>query len=517
MKRLSGILMPMSSLPSPYGIGTMGKSAYEFADFVKASGQAYWQVLPLGPTGYGDSPYQSFSTFAGNPYYIDLDMLVEDGLLTKEDLEGINWGEDETHTDYGRIYESRYTVLRKAFANGRVKLENKIAHFLNENRHWLENYAIYMAVKAHFDMKPWTEWPDEEIRLHRPSGLQRYRSELREDVEFYIFMQYLFFDQWTKLRAYAHKIGVRFIGDVPIYVSLDSADVWSEPQFFQLDEENLPVEVAGVPPDQFTADGQLWGNPLYDWDAMERDGYGWWIRRIEGAGKLFDMIRIDHFRGFESYWSVPADETTAKNGKWRKGPGLKLVGMLGQWFNTLSFIAEDLGYVVPEVKQLREDSHWPGMSVLEFAFDPEGDNDYLPHNIRQDSICYMGTHDNDTALGWVDSLDEETLDFAKNYMHITEEEGWCWGMIRTGMATAAQLFVVQMQDLLELDGSARMNTPGKAAGNWQWRMKPGAATPELAKRLYDTTVLYRRTELPKKVKEEEPEETNEKKETVQEA
>ncbi len=500
--------MPMSSLPSPYGIGTMGKQAYRFVDFVKASGQKYWQLLPLGPTSYGDSPYASFSTFAGNPYFVDLDMLVEDGLLQKEDLAGINWGTNPEYVDYGKIYESRYRILRLAYHRGWGPLKDEICRFREENTGWLENYALYMAVKAHFGMVSWTEWPDEAIRLHKPEAIERYRRELAEDLHFYIFIQYLFFKQWKKLRAYAHMQGVEFIGDVPIYVALDSADVWSEPQYFQLDEENIPVEVSGVPPDQFTDDGQLWGNPLYNWDLMKKDGYGWWIRRIEGAQKLYDMIRIDHFRGFESYWSVPGGAKTAKDGKWRPGPGLSLVGMLGQWFHTLRFIAEDLGYVVPEVKKLREDSGWPGMCVLEFAFDADSDTDYLPHNCKYDSICYIGTHDNDTALGWVESTDAETIAFAKEYMHITEDEGWCWGMIRTGMSTASQLFVVQMQDVLELGGYARMNTPGNAAGNWQWRMKPDALTPELAKKLYHYTKIYRRLpsepEKPAKETEKEP-------------
>ncbi len=512
MKRLSGILMPMSSLPSPYGIGTMGKEAYRFVDFVKASGQKYWQLLPLGPTSYGDSPYASFSTFAGNPYYIDLDMLVEDGLLKEEDLAGINWGTNPEYVDYGKVYESRYTVLRKAFQNGWETLKPEIRAFREENRSWLENYALYMAVKANFGMISWTKWPDEEIRLHKEAAVRQYAEALKDNVDFYVFIQYLFFQQWEKLRAYAHEQGVEFIGDVPIYVALDSADVWSEPKYFQLDQDNIPIEVAGVPPDQFTDEGQLWGNPLYNWDVMKADGYGWWIRRIEGAKKLYDMIRIDHFRGFESYWAVPNGDKTAKNGKWRPGPGFSLVGMLGQWFFDLKFIAEDLGYVVPEVKKLREDSKWPGMCVLEFAFYPDSDSDYLPHNIRPDSICYMGTHDNDTALGWVESLDEESREFAREYMHITEDEGWCWGMIRTGMATSSQLFVVQMQDVLELGHYARMNTPGNAVGNWQWRMKEDALTDELAEKLYHYTELYRRLPEVPKVEVEEEEETEQQEE-----
>ena len=492
MDRCSGVLMAMSSLPSPYGIGTMGKSAYQFVDFLKAAGQKYWQLLPLGPTSYGDSPYSSFSTFAGNPYYVDLDMLVKEKLLKPAELKGLDWGRDETHVDYGRIYDLRFKVLRLAFQRGRESRAEEVAAFRKENASWLENYALYMAVKAHFGMRAWTEWPEEDIRLHRSAAVERYRAELAEDVDFHVFVQYLFFRQWKALRSYAHAKGVQFIGDIPIYVALDSADVWSEPRFFQLDEKNVPKEVAGVPPDAFTDDGQLWGNPLYDWDAMKADGYGWWIRRIEGAQKLYDVIRIDHFRGFESYWAVPYGETTAKNGRWRQGPSIGLVKVLTSWFNDLDFIAEDLGYITPEVRKLVADSGLPGMKIMQFSFDAHGDSDYLPHNCEENSVCYIGTHDNDTVLGWLKSTGRGDRAFAARYMHITDDEGWCWGMIRAGMATCSKLFVMQMQDLLELPGSCRMNTPGSVGANWQWRMRPGAADKYLAKKLRLYTKTFRR-------------------------
>ncbi|MBQ9249185.1 MAG: 4-alpha-glucanotransferase [Oscillospiraceae bacterium] len=491
MERCSGVLMPMSSLPSPYGIGTMGKSAYHFVDFLKAAGQKYWQLLPLCPTSHGDSPYSSFSTFAGNPYFIDLDLLIKDKLLRAKDLEGIEWGEDPQQTDYGRLYGARYVVLRRAFARGWDALGGEIAAFRRENA-WVENYALYMALKQHFQMLSWTEWPDEEIRMRRPAAVERYSALLRGEMDFQIFVQYLFFKQWSALRDYAHKKGVGFIGDIPIYVALDSADVWSEPQFFQLDENNVPKEVAGVPPDAFTADGQLWGNPLYDWDAMRADGYGWWIRRIDGAKKLYDVIRIDHFRGFESYWSVPYGEKTAINGKWKPGPGMGLVGVLTSWFNDLEFIAEDLGYITPGVRKLVEDSGMPGMKIMQFAFDAHDDSDYLPHNCQANSVCYIGTHDNDTVMGWLKGTRPVDRRFATRYMNITAEEGWCWGMIRAGMATSSRLFVVQMQDLLELPGSCRMNVPGKPEGNWRWRMLPGADSKELAKKLRQYTETFRR-------------------------
>ena len=491
MDRSSGVLMPMSSLPSPYGIGTMGKSAYQFVDFLKAAGQKYWQLLPLVPTSAGDSPYSSFSTFAGNPYFIDLDMLVRDKLLKEKELTGFAWGRDPEQVDYSCLYEQRPKLLRLAFERGKEKLSAEVEAFRRENA-WVENYALYMALKAHFDMLPWTEWPEEEIRLRRGDAVRRWTERLRGEIDYYIFVQFLFFRQWNRLREYAHKKGVKFIGDIPIYVALDSADVWSEPQFFQLDRDNVPKAVAGVPPDAFTADGQLWGNPLYDWDAMARDGFGWWIRRIEGAQKLYDVIRIDHFRGFESYWAVPYGETTARNGVWRKGPGMKLVGVLTQWFCDLDFIAEDLGYITPEVRKLVEDSGLPGMKIMEFSFDAHGDSDYLPHNCQANSVCYLGTHDNNTVMGWLKSIRKVDRDFAARYMHITEDEGWCWGMIRAGMASGSKLFVVQMQDLLELGAKARMNTPGVATGNWRWRMLPGAADKELAKKLLLYTRTFRR-------------------------
>ena len=492
MTRSSGILMPMSSLPSPYGIGTMGKAAYEFIDFLKAAGQKYWQLLPMGPTSYGDSPYASFSTFAGNPYFIDLDMLIEDGLLKKTDLKGIRWSVKKDRVDYGLIFQSRFKILRKAWQNGREALAEEIETFRRENAGWLEDYALFMAVKGKFNLASWTQWPDEDIRLHKPEAVEKYGRELKEEVDFYVFMQFLFFRQWEALRSYAREAGVQFIGDIPIYVAMDSADVWSAPQYFQLDGENVPTEVSGVPPDAFTEDGQLWGNPLYDWDAMAADGYGWWIRRIDGAKKIYDVIRIDHFRGLESYWAVPYGAETAKDGQWRPGPGMKLVGVLASWFHDLSFIAEDLGYVTPEVKALLADSGFPGMKILEFAFDAHGESDYLPHRCTQNSVCYMGTHDNDTVQGWLETMSEEDLDFASRYMHITEDEGWCWGLIRTGMATASNLFVVQMQDVLELPAGCRMNTPGTSSGNWQWRMLPGLLTEELAEKLLTYTKTFRR-------------------------
>jgi len=484
--------MPISSLPSPYGIGTLGKSAYQFVDFLKKSGQKYWQVLPLGPTSYGDSPYQALSSFAGNPYFIDLDLLIKDGLLKEEDLKDAWWYDRPDTVNYGSVYYYRYPVLRKAFAAADRKLKESIAEFRKENAAWLENYALYMAVKNNEGMKNWISWEDEDLRLHKEAAVRKYHELYKEEVDFWVFLQYEFYKQWNSLRDYAHKNGIKFIGDVPIYVAFDSADVWSEPKYFQLDDRNLPKKVSGVPPDAFTEDGQLWGNPLYDWDEMKKDGYGWWIRRIEGAGKLFDMIRIDHFRGFESYWAVPYGDKTAKNGAWVPGPGMDFVRVLRDWFCNIDFIAEDLGVITPEVAKLLKDSGFPGMKVLAFAFDSGSSNLYLPHNCTENSICYVGTHDNDTIKGWKKNSSRKTVKYAKEYLNISKEEGWNWGMIRAGMGTSSKLFVAQMQDVLELGADARMNTPGSAQGNWTWRMLPDAITPEITKKLRTYTERYGR-------------------------
>ena len=485
--------MAISSLPSPYGIGTLGKAAYDFIDFLSEAGQSWWQVLPAGQTSYGDSPYQSVSTYAGNPYFIDLDRLAEEGLLEENDLAGINWGDSDDRVDYGRLYENRYTVLRKAFERGRDRDREAQGRFAAMHQDWLPDYALFMAVKKHFDMKAWSEWPDEGIRLRHPEAIARYREELAEDVAFYTYLQFLFDRQWQAMRAYAREKGIGIIGDLPIYVPLDSADVWASPESFQLDEKNVPVEVAGVPPDYFSEDGQLWGNPLYNWDAMKADGYGWWIRRIGGAAALYDVLRIDHFRGLESYWAVPNGSETAKNGRWVKGPGMDLLRILIGWYPQVSFIAEDLGFLTPEVKQLLADSGFPGMKILEFAFDSREPSDYLPHNYSPHCICYAGTHDNATLMAWKDEADPDDITYAKEYLGLNDEEGFNWGIIRGGMSSVAELFITQMQDYLELGADARMNTPGVPSGNWQWRMTDGQITDGLTKHIAAMTKMYGRS------------------------
>ena len=462
-------------------------------DFLTEAGQSWWQLLPVGPTSYGDSPYQSFSTYAGNPYFVDLDLLVRDGLLKKEEIEARDWGRDPSRVDYAAISRSRFQLLQIAVDRGWERDADKVKAFSEKNAGWLPDYALFMALKRHFDMRAWTQWEDEDIRLRRPAAVERYQRELSEDIRLFTYIQYLFFRQWEALRTYAHKKGIGMIGDLPIYVAMDSADVWAEPDSFQLDERNIPKEVAGVPPDYFSEDGQLWGNPLYNWDAMKADGYGWWIRRVDGASRLYDILRIDHFRGLESYWAVPYGEPTAKNGRWIKGPGMNLVGVLKGWFSSLQFIAEDLGYLTPEVRQFLQDSGFPGMKVLEFAFDSREPSDYLPHTYTPNCVCYVGTHDNAPVMAWKDEADPDDVALAVRYLGLNQEEGFHWGMIRGGQSSVADLFIAQMQDYLGLGADSRMNTPGLLGGNWQWRLMPEQLDAMLAKRMAEIAWIYGRS------------------------
>lgn len=489
--RQSGILMHITSLPGPYGIGTMGKEAYRFVDFLHDAGQSCWQILPLSPTGFGDSPYQSLSSCAGNHYLIDLDLLVKENLLKKAEIQNIPWGENPGRVDFGAMYQYRTEVLKLAFR--RFTPNADFRDFVEKNENWLKDYALFMALKEHYSGSTWLDWP-EEIRLRQKDALDVQREELGETVGFHYFLQYKFFQQWNALRSYANERNIRIIGDIPIYVPLDSADVWADPELFQLDENRRPVKVAGCPPDGFTADGQLWGNPIYDWGKMAETGYGWWIRRLGAAAGLYDVIRIDHFRGFESYWAVPYGDATARNGQWVKGPGMDFFRMVRREFPNLPFIAEDLGFVTPEVRQLQVDSGYPGMKVLEFAFDSREGSDYLPHLYPADSICYTGTHDNVTLKQWFNEANAEDVAYAKAYLGLNRSEGYIWGMIRGGMGSVSRLFIAQMQDFLELGKEARMNLPGTVStDNWTWRAKKGFDSRKLAKKLYAVTKLYGRT------------------------
>lgn len=488
--RKSGILMHITSLPSPYGIGNMGKTAYEFVDFLCRAGQSYWQVLPLNPTGYGDSPYQAFSTFAGNPYLIDLDMLIREGLLKQEEADAVAWSRDEGRVDYGCMYENRSKVLRLAYERF---VPNEAFHaFVAENADWLEDYGLFMTLKEKYHGASWQSW-SMSLMLRIPEMLAGCREELQDAIRFHYFLQYKFFQQWTALRSYANQRGIKIIGDVPIYVPLDSVDVWSNPTLFQLDANGYPTAVAGCPPDSFTADGQLWGNPLYNWELMKKTGYAWWIRRLSAAAKMYDVVRLDHFRGFESYWAVPAGDKTAVGGAWQKGPGLDYVQAVRAALPDLSFIAEDLGFVTPEVRQLQLESGYPSMKVLQFAFDSREDADYLPHTYPENSVCYVGTHDNMTVVQWLQEAAPEDIALAKGYLGLNEEEGFAWGMIRGCMGSVSRLCVIQMQDYLELGASARMNFPGiLSSANWTWRARAGFLTEELTNRIYETTRKYGR-------------------------
>lgn len=490
MDRSSGILLPVSALPGPCGIGDLGADARDFIDFLAAAGQRYWQILPLNPPDGAHSPYLSASTFAGSTDLLSPEPFLARGALTAGEVRAIDWGADPMRVDYDRVYAGRTALWDAAFAREKASAAPALRAALAAEP-WLRDYCLYMAVKEEQGGAPWYAWP-QPLRDRSSAALAAALERLDDRVLLHAYLQTEFTRQWDAVRAYAHAHGVRIIGDLPMYVAPDSADVWAQPAQFRLDPDGQPSAVAGVPPDYFSADGQLWGNPLYRWDRMKADGFGWWIRRIGGAQKLYDVIRIDHFRGFESYWAIPYGETTAKKGRWVKGPGMSLVGVLTGWFRDLDFIAEDLGYPSPEVVQLLSDSGLPGMKVLEFAFDSRDPSDYLPHSCNFNSICYTGTHDNAPLALWRTEADKADIAFAKKYLGLNDEEGFNAGIIRGGMSCQSRLFVAQMQDYLGLGKGCRMNTPGTSSGNWQWRMLSGEASKKLAKSIHETTRIYGR-------------------------
>lgn len=490
-ERAAGILLPISSLPSPYGIGTLGEAAYQFVDFLKRAGQSYWQILPVGPTSYGDSPYQSFSAFAGNPYWIDPDLLVKEGLLCREDIEAFAWGSDPQAVDYQALYDFRFDLLRMAYRNSNHAAKKEFCEFCRDNDFWLEHYSKYMAIKKYFGEKSWEFWPD-AIRMCEAEALQKLCEELKDEICFWKFCQYHFYKQWNALKAYANRSGVRIIGDIPIYVALDSADVWAAKEEYQLDEEGKPICVAGVPPDEFSDDGQLWGNPLYRWEEMEKNGFTWWKLRMAHSAKLFDVIRIDHFIGVVRYYSVPASHTNAKHGKWKKGPGSKLIDAIDDVIGAAKLIAEDLGAVTPAVTRLRLRAGYPGMKLMEQAFDSGSQNGNLPHHFEHNCVVYGGTHDNDTLTGYFQRADAGVTAYAQKYLNCRTKRALPSAVIRAAYASVADLAVFQMQDFLGLDNRARMNRPSTVGGNWQWRLKPGVLTPKLAKEIYDLTCTYGR-------------------------
>ena len=489
--RASGVLMHISSLPSPHGIGTMGAAAREFVDFLHAAGQRYWQILPICPTSYGDSPYQSFSTFAGNPYLIDLDLLESQGLLRREEYETIDWESTPDRVNYGALYRKRWDVLRKACDRLLQDPPPAYGAFYEENAFWLPDYALFMALKDEHDGRAWTEW-EPELRRRDTAALDAARARCAGAIGFWQAVQYLFFAQWRALKQYANDRGVLIIGDLPIYVSADSVDVWSAPEAFQLGEDLLPTEVAGCPPDGFSATGQLWGNPLYNWDAMAQDGYAWWVRRIRVLCNTYDVLRIDHFRGFAGYYAIPYGSTDACNGRWRTGPGIELFRAVERALGKQAIIAEDLGFLTDDVRALLKESGYPGMKVLEFAFDSRDGGDYLPHTYTRHCVVYTGTHDNEPVNGWFDTAPEADTLRAVDYLKLTREEGYHWGMMRSAWASVADLAVVQAQDLLGLGHEARMNVPSTLGTNWCWRALPGVFDDALAQKVRHHMELYGR-------------------------
>ena len=491
--------MPVFSLPSKYGIGCFSKEAYKFVDKLKKAGQSCWQILPLGPTGYGDSPYQSFSTFAGNPYYIDLKTLIKEGLLTKKECKAYDFGEKDDEIDYEKIYRSRFKVLKKAY--DRFEKNEDYNDFVNENSYWLEDYALYMAIKDRNNGVSWKEW-EAPLRDREESALAQAKEELAEEIDFYRFQQYEFDRQWKKLHAYANAQGVKIIGDIPIYVAFDSADTWASPQLFQFDENNNPTGVAGCPPDAFSATGQLWGNPLYNWEYHKETGYAWWIQRIAYCLKLYDVVRIDHFRGFDEYYAIPYGDETAVNGKWMPGPGMDLFRAIEAKLGRPEIIAEDLGFLTPSVLKLLKDSGFPGMKVLQFAFDARESSNYLPHTYPTNCVVYTGTHDNDTTRGWYHEVGKDARDFAKEYMckPRLDEDTLAGDFIAMAMSSVADLCVIPMQDYLNLGSSARINIPSTLGGNWVWRMTKKQFSDSVVDEIARVTKLYGR--MPEAEKEE---------------
>lgn len=494
-KRASGVLLHPTSLPGKFGIGTLGKEAYNFIDFLIESGQKLWQVCPLGPTGYGDSPYQCFSAFAGNPLLIDLELLQKEGLLSKADL-GITEDFDENLVDFGRIINHKFPLLQRAYENFKkhrsVLDQARYENFVQENREWLSDYALFMALKSHYNGKPWYLW-DDDIRLRKHDSVVRYKSELADLIDYQKFVQYKFFNQWLALKHYANQNYIKIIGDIPLYIAHDSADAWANSDLFQFDENRNPTGVAGVPPDYFSETGQLWGNPLYNWESSIKDGFSWWIKRIQINLVLSDIIRIDHFRGLSAYWRVGYGEKTAINGEWVPAAGMELFQSLRKKLGKLPIIAEDLGLITPDVIELRDEFNFPGMKILQFAFDSEEDNavNFLPHNYPQNSVVYTGTHDNDTVKGWYLKAREKDRKYAADYLNFTGND-ISWNFIRSALSSAALIAIIPLQDILGLGSEARMNTPGTPSGNWQWRFRQRDLKQRMQKKLHDLTKLYKR-------------------------
>lgn len=490
--RSSGVLLHISSLPGKYGIGDFGKHAYKFVRLLAKSKTKYWQILPLGITGFGDSPYQSFSAFAGNPYFIDLDELIDQGWLDGTEVAEADLGADAEKVNFAKLYQNKMPLLELAYERAGKEIHNELKKFLHQHDDWLLDFALYMSIKKEQNDVSWIEWPD-QYRLREPKALDDFYVRNEHEVLFWVFTQYLFFGQWRKLKQYANDRGIKIMGDIPIYVAEDSADTWSRPELYKLDQDLKPSVIAGVPPDMMSDTGQLWGNPIYDWDTMEKDGFKWWVRRVEESFNLYDTVRIDHFRGFESYWEVPAGQETAENGKWVEGPGMDLFDAIRGALGEQDIVAEDLGFLTEKVYKLIEDTGYPGMKVLQFGFDPGEDSEYLPHNYARHSIAYTGNHDTQTMQGWLDTADGKTRKKAMKYLNLTEEEGLVNGFIRGVFASPSNLAIIPMQDLLGLDDEARFNTPSTIGGNWEWRMPKNTLKKRLLKKLKRMNRLYGRS------------------------
>ncbi len=490
--RKSGILMHISSLPSKYGIGKMGKSAYDFVDFLVSAGVKCWQILPLSPTSYGDSPYQSFSVYAGNPYFIDFETLKREGLIKKSDYEDIKWQDNDHQVNYSIIYNNCFKVLRQAYKTYKRDISKRYKTFVEKNSSWLDDYALFMALKFKNNGKPWYEW-DKKLAMRDSNALKKASDELEKETEFFKFIQYKFFRQWSNLKKYANDKGVEIIGDMPIYVSYDSVEAWVSPELFQFDKHKKPKDVAGCPPDDFAVTGQLWGNPLYDWEYHKKTGYKWWIDRLRFSASIYDIVRIDHFRGFESYYAVPYGDETAENGEWRKGPGAELFKAAEKALGKLNIIAEDLGFITEDVYKMLADVGYPGMKILQFAFGEDSANEHLPHNFTSSNcIAYTGTHDNETLKGWVSSQSSDTLKYCMAYLGVKKKKDIPKNIIKQTWASVAQTAIAQMQDFLNSDASARMNTPSTLGNNWQFRTSEDDFTDKLAKRILKLNKMYNR-------------------------
>lgn len=490
--RKNGILMHISSLPSEYGIGKMGRAAYDFVDFLAASGVKCWQILPLSPTSYGDSPYQSFSVYAGNPYFVDFDTLKREGLIKKSDYENIKWQDNSRHVNYELIYNSCFKVLRQAYKTYKRDISKRYKEFKLENKHWLDDYALFMALKFKNNGKAWYEW-DKKLASRDSAALAKASEELEKDIEFFKFIQYKFFSQWKNLKKYSNDKGIEIIGDMPIYVSYDSVEAWANPELFCFDKDKKPIAVAGCPPDDFAKTGQLWGNPLYDWEYHKKTNYKWWVQRLKFSSEIYDIVRIDHFRGFESYYTIPYGSKTAVKGKWKKGPGAALFKEAERKLGKLNIIAEDLGFITDDVREMLAAVGYPGMKVTQFAFGNGGKSEHLPHNYdNSNCIAYTGTHDNETLKGWVNSQSSDTLKYCMAYLNVKKKKDIPKAILRATWGSVAKIAVAQMQDFLNSDASSRMNTPSTLGINWQFRTKSDDFTDKLSKRILKMNKMYNR-------------------------